>query len=138
MVSVTVLLLLSGFFIANYNRFNDAQKVQQAALTLVHNLGAVRTNAAFGTKPAGCDTLVGYVVLFPDSGTYTAQASCHLGAAGTVTTYALPTGVTFSPVPASFTFYPLNGGASANRTISLTGSGTTVTVSVFTSGVVSE
>lgn len=138
MVSVGVLLLLSGLFIAGYNRFNDTQKVQQAAATLIRNLQAVRTKAAFGTKPTGCDTLVGYTVKFPDLATYTAQAVCQVGEIPEVTTYTLPTGVTFSPTPGSITFYALGRGASADQTITIIGAGTTMKVSVFTSGVVSD
>jgi prepilin-type N-terminal cleavage/methylation domain-containing protein len=138
-VSVALLLVLSGLFMANYSGFNNSQAVKQTASTLVRNLQAVRTKAATGTKPAGCDTLVGYIVKFPDSSTYTAQALCQTGAVGGINTYALPTGVTFSPVPSSVTFYALDRGASANETISITGFGLVPTnVSVSVSGVVSE
>jgi prepilin-type N-terminal cleavage/methylation domain-containing protein len=137
-VSVSVILLLSGLFIAGYNRFNDSQKVQQAAATLIRNLQAARTKAAFGTKPAGCDTLIGYIVKFPNSSTYRAQAVCQVGENLEVTTYTLPADVTFNPVPGSVTFYALDRGASVNQTISLTGFGTTMKVSVFASGVVSD
>ena len=130
---------------AGYNRFNDRQKVQQAAATLIRNLQAVRTKASSGTKPADCDipndthTLVGYIVKFPNSSTYTAQAVCEdVGEIPEVTTYTLPTDVTFSSLPSSITFYALNRGASGPQTISLTGFGTTAIVSVFTSGIVSD
>lgn len=137
-VSVTLLLLLSGLFIANYNAFNSSQTVRQTAATLIRNLQAVRTKAAFGTKPTDCDTLVGYTVKFPDLATYTAQAVCQVGEIPEVTTYTLPTGVTFSPTPGSITFYALGRGASANQTISIVGNGVTSKVSVFESGVVSD
>ncbi|MCX6792390.1 MAG: type II secretion system protein [Candidatus Gottesmanbacteria bacterium] len=138
-VSITLLLLLSGFFIAGYNRFNDTQKVQQAASTLVRNLQAVRTKAASGNKPAGCDTLVGYTVTFT-ADTYTSRALCRVGAVGEINTYTLPTDVTISAVPSTITFYALDRGASANQTITITdvGNTKTVNVSVFTSGVVSD
>lgn len=137
-VSVTLLLVLSGLFIASYSGFNNSQTVKQAVSTLMRNLQAVRTSAAAGVKPDGCDTLVGYTVDFPDAATYTAQALCGVGAVGGITRYTLPAGVTFSPIPPAVTFFALDRGASANRTISLTGFGTTANVSVFTSGVVSD
>ena len=138
-VSVTILLLLSGLFIANYTGFNSSQTVRQAASDVIANLLAVRTMASAGIKPAGCDTLVGYTVKFPDPATYTAQALCQVGEIPEITTYTLPTGVKFpSPLPASITFYALNRGASADQTISIMGAGTTMKVSVFASGVVSD
>lgn len=136
-VSVTLLLVLTGLFIANYNGFNSSQTVKQAASTFIRDLQAARTKAASGTKPTGCDTLVGYTVSFTAT-TYTDQALCQGGAVGEIHAYALPTGVTFSPTPNSITFYALDRGASANQTIFLTGFGTTMNVSVFTSGIVSD
>lgn len=136
-VSVTLLLLLSGLFIVNYNGFNSSQTVRQAALDVRSNLQAARTSAAAGVKPSGCDTLVGYIVKFSASA-YTIRALCSNGEVGETKTYTLPTGVTFSSTPDPITFYALNGGASANQTISLVGNGVTMNVSVFTSGVVSE
>lgn len=135
-VSVALLLLLSGLFIANYTGFNSSQTVKQAASSLVRNFQGVRTRAASGAKPTGCDTLVGYTVKFPDSSTYTSQASCSNGDVGDITTYPLPASVTFSPTPLPVTFYALDRGASTDQTIILTGFGTTATVVVATSGVV--
>lgn len=137
-VSVALLLLLSGLFIANYNGFSTAQTVRQSTSNLIMNLQAVRTSASAGVKPTGCDTLVGYIVNFSsDAVTYTAQASCLVGDVGEIKTYTLPTGVKFASVPDTITFYALNGGASADQTIIITGAGTTMKVSVFVSGVVS-
>lgn len=141
-VSVTLLLLLSGFFIANYNGFSNAQTVRQAASDLISNLQAARTSASAGVKPAGCDTLVGYIVNFPTPTAYTASALCLVGGSeqsvGTLNSYTLPTGVTFSPTPQAVTFYALDRGASADQTISVTGAGTTMKVSILASGVVSD
>jgi prepilin-type N-terminal cleavage/methylation domain-containing protein len=137
-VSITLLLVLSGLFMASYNGFNSSQTVKQAASTLIRNLQAVRTKAASGNKPTGCDTLTGYIVKFPNSGSYTSRAICQSGEVGDAETYSLPAGVTFPSTPATFTFYALDRGASAGQTITLTGFGTTAKVSVFTSGVVSD
>lgn len=136
-VSVAILLLLSGVFIANYNGFSNSQTVRQSALDLMANLQAARTSASAGVKPSGCDTLVGYTVNFTSSA-YTAQALCQTGAVGEIRTYTLPAGVTFSPIPQSFTFYALSRGASAGQTLGIVGNGVTMNVTVSTSGVVSE
>lgn len=137
-VSVTLLLLLTGLFIANYTGFNDSQTVKKAASDLITNLKAVRTTASSGVKPVGCDTLVGYTVSFPTASSYTTQASCDIGLVGAANSFALPVGVTFSPIPQSFTFYALDRGASIAQTIHLMGFGTPADVSVFASGVVSD
>ena len=137
-VTVTLLLVLSGLFMASYTGFNSSQTVKQAASDLISNLQAVRTSASAGVKPVGCVTLVGYIVNFPTDTTYTTQALCLAGAVGEIRTYTLPRGVTFSPTPQPVTFYALNRGASADQTITITGAGTTMKVSVFTSGVVSD
>jgi prepilin-type N-terminal cleavage/methylation domain-containing protein len=139
-VTVALLLVLSGLFMTNYTGFTNAQSVKQAASSFIRNLQAVRTNASSGNKPAGCDTLVGYIVKFPplDAASYTAQAVCQGGEIPDITTYSLPTGVTFSPIPSSITFYALDRGASGDQTISVTGFGMTAKVSVFASGVISD
>jgi prepilin-type N-terminal cleavage/methylation domain-containing protein len=143
-VSVTLLLLLSGLFMANYNAFNNSQTVKKAASDLIANLQAARTKAASGVKPAGCgaaDTLIGYRVSFTGT-TYTVRARCLVGATDTgfdAKTFTLPAGVTFtSPTPGVVTFYALDRGASAALTITLTDLQTTVKVSVFTSGIISD
>jgi prepilin-type N-terminal cleavage/methylation domain-containing protein len=138
-VSVTLLLLLSGLFIANYTEFRNSQTVKQSASDLISNLQAVRTMASAGVKPSGCDTLVGYAVEFT-ADAYTASAVCQDGDEYPPVTYTLPANVTFSPIPDAITFYALNRGASADQTITITRAGTTMKmkVSVFTSGVVSD
>lgn len=142
-VSVALLLLLSGLFVASYNGFNNTQAVKQAASNLINDLQAVRASATFGVKPTGCDTLLGYQVNFAAAGTsYTSVAFCQVGAneetVGEITTYTLPTGTVFAPVPQSITFYPLDHGASADQTITIVGNNTTAEVSVFSTGVVSD
>lgn len=135
MVSVTILLSLMGLLIAGYSRFNSSQTVTQAAATLKSNLRAVRTAAASGVKPAGCDTLVGYIVKFVDStpATYTAQAVCTVGEISEVTTYTFPKGITVTTA-GDITFYALNQGAAADQIITLTGTEKTVQIVVSASG----
>jgi prepilin-type N-terminal cleavage/methylation domain-containing protein len=145
-VSVTLLLLLSGLFVANYTGFNNPQTVSQSVSDVIMNLQAARTKAVSGVKPALCvtlDTLVGYRVDFTATGsTYTVQARCLVSGSeqgvGEIMTYTLPSGVKFSPIPFSMTFYALDRGASADQTISIVGNGVTKKVSVFKSGVISN
>ena len=143
MVSVTILISLTGFLVAGYSRFNSSQTVTQAALTLKTNLRAVRTAAASGVKPAGCDTLVGYIVKFVNSSpaTYTAQAVCAVGEIDETTTYTLPAGISISVAPAgSITFYALNQGTAEEKILTLTGGSTdkTVQIKVSASGSVED
>lgn len=140
MVSVMAILVLTGLLIAGYSNFNNAQTVKQSALTLKNNLTQVRTLAASGKKPTGCDTLVGYQVDFPGIQAYRVQPVCIVAGVqttvGTGTSYTLPVSVEFSSLPSPILFRGVNGGATA-ATISLEGNGTTATVSVSSSGIVS-
>ena len=138
-VSVTIILSLTGLLVAGYTRFNSSQTVIQAAATLKSNFRAVRTAAASGVKPTGCDTLVGYIVKFPVSSpaTYTTQAVCTVGQdvseIGVITTYTLPKDITLAST-GSITFYALNQGAAEEKTITLTGTEKTVQIIVTASG----
>jgi len=142
LVSVTLLLVLSGLLIAGYSRFNDKQTVTQAALTLKSNLGAARTRAASGIKPEGCDTLVGYRVEFPTTNTYTATALCEAQGVqeevGIKETYTLPPGVMFTLLPQMFLFLPLDRGASVAQVIEISANTNTARLSVLSSGIVDE
>ncbi len=139
LVSVTLLLVISGLMVANYNGFNDAQVVKQAASTMRSNVQAARTKAATGVKPTGCDQLVGYEVDFTQ-GTYTVSALCMVGGSQQVlpngTVYPLPEGVIFSPIPLSTIFYALDRGASVAQTITLNGNQKTATISILASGAI--
>ncbi len=142
LVSVTLLLLLSGLLVAGYNRFNDSQVVAQAAATVQNNFRAIRTDAASGIKPEGCGTLVGYRVAFPTSASYTATAVCQTAGGqeelGIPDTYVLPTGVTFTPLPQTFLFYPLERGVSVTQVIELRSDTNVARLSVLSSGIVDD
>jgi prepilin-type N-terminal cleavage/methylation domain-containing protein len=142
-MSITITLLLTGLFVANYNGFNNSQIVNQSTSDIITNLQAARTKATSGVKPSGCDTLVGYIVNFPTTGTYTTSALCLVGGSqstvGDVQVYTLPKGVAFpSPTPGPITFYALDRGASVDQTISIVGNGVSKKVSVTRSGLVSD
>ncbi len=143
LVSVTILLLMSGLLIAGYSNYNTNQIIAQGSATFKNNLRSIRTLAASGIKPAGCDTLLGYQVTFPSASTYQSVPLCLV--AGTQTSivasavsYSLPASVTFSPVPPTILFYTLDRGAAPPTTIKLVKDTLTIQISVLSSGVISD
>lgn len=142
LVSVTLLLVLSGLLVAGYNGYNSTQTVTQAGTTFKSNLRAIRTAATSGVKPEGCDMLIGYQVTFTSVASYTSSALCSVGGitqeVGIVSTYTLPASVQFSVLPQNIIFYTVNQGSSTDQTITLTGNGRSIGVTVSKSGVVSD
>ena len=53
LVVVGIISVVTGFGVASYNRFNDKQKVEQAAKELVSNLRFLQSNAISGIKSFG-------------------------------------------------------------------------------------
>lgn len=119
LVVIGVMFLLSGSLIANYNGFNDNQKLKQAALALKNTLRGAQSRALSGQKPtSGCTQFVGYEISFTET-SYSLQARCSDGLAGEVTSITLPSGITFSPVPASILFAVLTGRTNKTTDVSL-------------------
>lgn len=119
LVVIGVMFLLSGSLIANYNAFNDNQRLKQAALTLKNTLRGAQSRALAGQKPtSGCTELVGYEISFTET-SYSLQARCSDGLAGEASAVTLPTGVTFSPVPSSILFVVLTGRTDKTGDVSL-------------------
>lgn len=122
MIASTIIIAVTGGILVNYNSFTDRQRLKQSALNLKNNLRLAQSKAIAGQKPPGvaCTTLVGFRLTFQAS-RYTTQASCQpQGLVGNIDTVDLPSGVTFSPVPGSFTFQILTRGLSTNSDASLT------------------
>ena len=144
-VAVGLILLLTGTVIANYNRYNDRQKVKQTALTLKNNLRLAQTKANSAEWPLSCITpctctqLNGYMVSYTGS-TYSTRAFCSEGLVGNTETITLPAGITFPTVPPSMMFQVLSRGIaiSAPVTISVTGSSVTYDIQVDPSGDVND
>lgn len=134
-VAVTIMMVLLGGTIIGYTAYNDKQKIKQAALTVKSHMRLARTHALAGKKPISCedtDTFAGYEITFSTS-SYALTPLCE--SAGAVAservTVTLPDGVVFSPVPSSFTYYPLTQGVSTPpNQIILTDGITTVTITV--------
>lgn len=119
LVVMGVIFLLSAGAIANYNGFDDNQKLKQAALTLKNTVRASQSRALAGEKPtSGCTQLVGFEIGFSAT-SYSLQARCSEGLAGEATTVNFPKGVTFSQVPASIVFQVLTGRTDKTSDISL-------------------
>lgn len=137
LVAMGVILLVSGGVVAAFNNFNEGQQVRQAALTMKGNLRLAQNKALSGEKPAsGCTTLVGYTMSFTST-SYMMRALCSEGSVGESTTTTLPTGVSFLPVPASFTFAVLTGRIASDRTLTVSGVSTTANVQITAGGSVS-
>jgi len=142
LVSVTLLLLLSGLMVAGYNGFNDTQTVAQATSTFKNNLRSVRTYATSGVKPAGCDTLIGYEVDFLTTASYTSTALCDVGGTtqkvGVLANYTLSPGVQFSMLPLTVTFYATGQGTTPDQTMTILGNKKSASVIISGSGVIGD
>jgi prepilin-type N-terminal cleavage/methylation domain-containing protein len=143
-VSVAIALLLTGFIIVNYNTYNDTQKLKQAALTLKNDLRFAQGKALSGDKPlagpSSCTQLLGYTLIF-DENYYTMQPECSPeGLQTPLTRVNLTSGITFIPVPASFTFRVLSRGTSLPTPASLilSGNGNLYSIQVSPGGDISD
>ena len=105
LVVISILVTILGLGVASFNSFNRRERIKQTALTLKSSLRFSQTKAISAQKPtSNCTTYVGMRVSFTAS-TYTMQHECNPeGVVGTAETITLPRGITFSPVPISFTF----------------------------------
>ncbi|MBI2404698.1 prepilin-type N-terminal cleavage/methylation domain-containing protein [Candidatus Gottesmanbacteria bacterium] len=137
LVSMGVILLVSGGVVAAFNNFNESQRVRQAALTLKGNVRYAQNKAVSGDKPtSGCVTLQGYTVSFTGT-SYSIQALCDGGLVGDSTTTSLPAGVSFVvPIPAAFTFAVLTGRNASDRTLTVSGLNYSFSVQVSAGGTV--
>lgn len=145
LVVITVTMTLLGFLVANYGSFQRKQEVKQAMLTFKTNLRLAQTKASAGQHPtsAACTNFQGFLVSFPNLTSYTIGPVCDEGSSYTEekTTVTLPSGVSFSTLPSSFTYRPLTHGISLTQdlTVTFTDGTTTAAVKISTvSGVISE
>lgn len=110
LVVVSILVLLFGVGIASFNTFNRRERLKQAALNFKSTLRFAQTRAISAEKPASCvtnnSTFVGIRIEFT-SNSYTVKHVCSDGNAGTDEATTLTKGVTFSSLPAPFTFAAL-------------------------------
>lgn len=138
LVAMSIIMLVSGFLLANYTRYNKNQQLKQTSLTLKNNLRLAQSKATIGQKPpSGCTELVGYEVTFVVS-SYDVQAVCTEGVSGETVTVTLPTGITFSSIPPPITFGVLTRGIAADVTITLTNGSKTYAISLSRSGDIND
>lgn len=136
LVVTTVIVSLTGLAISNYTSFTDVQKIRQAGRTLKNNLRFVQTRATSGVKPVTCDDtnpLSAYRVTFTAT-TYSYQAVCSTGVAGTMSSISLPNGLSFSPLPAAFDFRVLTGSATRDTILILTNSSRSYAIQINGNG----
>ncbi len=138
LVSVAIIIVMTGGVIVNYNTYNDSQRTRSAVLTVKNNLRYAQGRAYNGEKPtSGCTQLKGYQVDFTAT-TYSVQAYCTEGLAGTAQDYLLDSGISFFPVPPAITFGVLSRGIDTDTAIIAIGSGKSYQFQVMRSGDMSE
>jgi prepilin-type N-terminal cleavage/methylation domain-containing protein len=141
MTAVTIAAVIFGFGIASYNKFNDSQKVKQAAITLKNNLRLAQTKAMTGEKPSSCETanigLVGYELVNTDTSNYRLNSVCFGNVKSSVLDVKLPDSVTTTNF--DVTFNVLNQAVTGGTNITLTGlNDVSVTVKISSSGEISS
>ncbi len=147
-IGITILIFSMG--IASFNRFNRRQRLVQAALTLKSALRFTHTKSVSADKPNTaedcspqslpcCTTYDGVAVSFTAS-SYSTRHTCDPeGAVGPTTTVTLPSGITFSSVPASFTYLRTNEtDLASTRTLTLTDGSESYVLTVLTNGTVND
>jgi len=140
LVVIAITIIIFGLSIASYTSFNRKERLQQAALNFKSDLRYAQTRAISAEKPSsGCTTFLGMRITFTDD-TYTIQHECTEGAVGTAETVTLPRGITFSSVPAAFTFMVLTRRSSltTDQTATLTNATQSYAIQIATSGDVND
>lgn len=138
LVVVGIITVLARSALVNYNAFNDTQKTRQAALTIKNNLRFAQSRAYNGEKPtSGCTELLGYRVTFTAT-SYTMQAQCTEGVAGSQQSVSFDSGLSFSPVPPTILFRVLTRGVDSDVMVKVTGSSRSYQFQVSRSGDMSD
>jgi type II secretion system protein H len=134
LVVATVIGLLTGVGIASYNRFNEKQRVQQAAMTFATELRVAQKRANAGEKPVGClgDLEFYAITTTNSSNTYTLSTNCP----GTETKN-LGSHAVFGN-DQTFTILILNKGFQSDASVTIQGldGSNPVTISAETGGVI--
>ncbi len=121
LIVISILVLLLGMGLASFNTFNRRERLKQAGLTLKSTLRFAQTKSISVDKPSsGCTEFVGMRVAFTET-TYTVQHFCTPeGLVGTADSVSIATsGLTFSPIPSSFTFETHNSSADLTTDLNL-------------------
>jgi len=143
-ISVGIVLVLTGIGVANYRIYTDKETLRQTVATIKSDLRLAQTKAIAGQKPvnASCTELFGYKVSFSTS-SYTIVPDCTEGiSSADALVITLPNGMTFaeSLINTSFLFYPLSGGTSLSDDLVLqvTLGAQALTITVTQGGLITE
>lgn len=139
-VSIGIISMVFGLAVAAYNTFNKRERLRQTGLTLKSNLRFAQTKALSAEKPStGCTTFMGMRVSFTAS-TYTIDHMCSEGVVGSSISVTLPTDITFSPIPTTFTYLPLSRTMSlaTGQTVVLTNAVASYTLTLSRGGDISD
>ncbi len=139
-ISIAIITIVFGLAIAAYNTFNKRERLRQTGLNLKANLRFAQTKSLSAEKPtSGCTTFSGMQVSFT-SNSYSIVHLCTEGAVGTSIDTTLPSDITFSPTPSTFTFLPLSRSTSlqTGQSLILTNGVTTYTLVVSGGGDISD
>lgn len=136
LVSVGVLLVITGGGIAAYLNFSTKEKVLQSGRDVIFLARAAQKKARVGDKPATCTRLLGYEMQLVSNTIIALRAVCSNGNFETQRK-TLPTGITLS-TGNSILFYVLHGGASSTQNYTVTDGTTSFRFTVGTGGDISE
>jgi len=139
LVVITIIGLLFGGSIAAYAKFNQRQTVLAAGKQLLSDLRSALTKAASGVKPSGCTTLSAYE-LKGNSGasSYNISAVCSNNSSILVSSGKFNSGITLGTA-VDVTFVGQLGGATGTLgNLTVTSSGLTYSLTVNSSGDISE
>jgi len=105
LVTVSMVILLSGGVIAAFSTFNENQTLKSTSSEMLSNLRFAQTKAITGDTPSSCSGLSGYSLTFTADTLdyYTIEAVCS-GGSITVNTVYLPKNVKFLALPSPITF----------------------------------
>lgn len=115
LITITLMMIIMGLGIAAFDRFNERQRVVEAALSVQNLMRSAQIKARSGDKPTGCTRLESYrMTLTANSPSVTLSAVCS-GPTTTIVreTYTMPSGIV-SEANLSADFYVLRGGSNVS------------------------
>jgi len=141
-VVVTIVLAISSLGLANYNKYNDSQRLKQAAKTFRNNIRLAQTKARSADIPdsTACPVYVGYVLYYIDSSSYGIKLKCRNGGSDTYPLYFqwsfnLPQTVEFNN---SFSDIVYQADGALPPTSNITINGVTDSININSSGEITE
>lgn len=118
LVTVAILIILTGLGIAGFINFNERQQVANTAKQIQHILRTGQSKARVKEMPADCTFLLSYEVYRNSSGPINLRANCQNGNKPPEV-WTIPTGIAVAPATFSVKFKTLFGGANITGETSL-------------------